>query len=141
MSAVQVTTESRPRVLLVDDEVGILETTAALLEDDFDVSTAANADEAMTLLEKGDFDVLCSDYSMPGMNGAELLRTAMQQRRHLSGVLVSGYREFLDSTSRSGRDRYMLLVKPYAPDALIELLRTATKYASIKRRLELQRAS
>ena len=123
----------KPVVLLVDDDVDLLETTSALLEDDFDVITARSGGEALQRFAESDPDVVCTDFNMPGMNGIELLRVTMSQRRYVSGVLVSGYREFLDSSAKRGADRYLLLVKPYSPDALSELLHTAVKYTAVKR--------
>lgn len=124
----------RPVVLLVDDEVDLLETTGALLKENFDVITATSGEEALRRFAESDPDVVCTDFSMPGMNGIELLHLTMTQRRYVSGILVSGYREFLDAAAKNGADRYLLLVKPYAPNALTDLINTAVKYTSVKRK-------
>jgi CheY-like chemotaxis protein len=59
-------------VLLVDDQVLVLRATAGMLRE-LDVVTAASAAEALGRLAEGNrFDVVVSDVSMPGMNGAEL---------------------------------------------------------------------
>jgi two-component system response regulator HupR/HoxA len=126
---------SRPLVLLVDDDAGLLETTSALLEDDFEIVTATCGEEALRLITIHDIDVLCTDYNMPGMDGIELLRRVMAQRRHVSGILVSGYREFLDCSQKNPSDRYLLLVKPYSPAALTDLVNKAVRHTSIKRSL------
>lgn len=123
----------RPLILLVDDDADLLETTSALLEDDFQIVTATSGEDALRLFAVHDVDVICTDYSMPGMNGIELLRAAMAQRRYVSGILVSGYREFLDSSAKTEAHRFLLLVKPYLPEALTHLLNTACKYSAIKR--------
>jgi CheY-like chemotaxis protein len=62
----------RLRVLLVDDQVLVLRATAGMLRE-LDVVPAASAREALERLADGShFDVVVSDVSMPGMNGAEL---------------------------------------------------------------------
>jgi len=128
---------AKPVVLLVDDDHDLLETTSALLEDDFEVITASNGEEALRRFALSDPDVVCTDYDMPGMNGIELLRMTMTERRYVSGILLSGYREFLESSAKRGADRYLLLVKPYAPNALTDLINTAVKYTSVKRKFTL----
>ncbi len=61
-------------ILLVDDEPASLEATAAFFSKDakFDVDTACSADEAMEKLKNYSYDLVSSDYLMPGMNGFEL---------------------------------------------------------------------
>jgi CheY-like chemotaxis protein len=62
----------RLRVLLVDDQVLVLRATAGMLRE-LDVVTVGSAAEALARLGEGShFDVIVSDVSMPGMNGAEL---------------------------------------------------------------------
>jgi len=63
------------RVLLVDDEALVLSSLRRLLRRaDFDVATATSGPEALDALEKAEFDVIVSDYKMPGMTGIEFLR-------------------------------------------------------------------
>ncbi len=61
-------------ILLVDDEPSSREATAAFFRKDakFDVDTAGSADEAMEKLNGYSYDLIASDYLMPGMNGFEL---------------------------------------------------------------------
>jgi PAS domain S-box-containing protein len=64
------------RILLIDDEEALLEIAKTYLggEKGFKVDTALSAQEALGKLERGRFDVIVSDYWMPGMNGIELLK-------------------------------------------------------------------
>lgn len=61
-------------ILLVDDEPASLEAAAAFFSKDakFDVDTAGSADEAMEKLGGYNYDLVASDYLMPGTNGFEL---------------------------------------------------------------------
>src|SRR3989442_13254965 len=68
-------TESRGRVLLVDDEADLLEATAeALQEAGFSVETARDGREALASIEARAPEVVGADVEMPGMNGHELCR-------------------------------------------------------------------
>ena len=64
------------RVLHVDDEIEFLKITKQCLEMDssIQVDTAVSVEEAFKKLEKGKFDIVVSDYQMPGKNGLEFLK-------------------------------------------------------------------
>jgi two-component system response regulator HupR/HoxA len=122
------------RVLVVDDEPAVVETTAALLSDDFIVATAQSGEAALRQLGAGSFDVICTDYNMPGMTGAEVLRRALVLAPWLGTVLVTGYREYSGKADK-GPGGYLLLLKPYEPQQLIDLVRRAGASARLKQQL------
>jgi DNA-binding NtrC family response regulator len=110
---------ARGRLLLVDDDVSVLETTAALLSDDFEVVTAPDGRRALELLQAQHFDVICADYGMPGMTGVELLRFA-QAIRPLGRVLVTGYRESISEIASDMQEGMAVVLKPYEPQLLVD---------------------
>ena len=109
----------RGRLLLVDDDQSVLETTAALLSDDFEVVTAPDGMRALELLQAQGFDVICADYTMPGMTGVELLKRA-QTIRPVACVLVTGHREFVSEIGPEMRQGVAVVLKPYEPQILID---------------------
>lgn len=123
------------RVLLVDDEPAVVETTEAILSDEFKVTSVSSGEAALLALSRGTFDVVCTDFNMPGMTGAELLRRALEAAPHLGSVLVTGYREYSSRTDKVQGHTYLLLLKPYAPEALIELVRRTGTSARLKQQL------
>ena len=63
------------RVLLVDDDPLVVASTTGMLEElgHDSIHTAASGDEALAVLRQGgDFDLLLTDYMMPGMSGYNL---------------------------------------------------------------------
>jgi two-component system cell cycle sensor histidine kinase/response regulator CckA len=87
------------------------------------VAEAANANEAMALLERKNINLVFTDVIMPGeMSGTDLAHAALTRWPSVKFVLTSGspnvaLLETLDSK------RLRLLVKPYRKDALAHLLR------------------
>ena len=83
------------RILLVDDAPDLLAVTAALLEASGDeVVQAANGEEAVLLLEtERAFDILVTDYLMPGINGGEVARRAGLLWPALPILVLTGYAE------------------------------------------------
>ena len=61
---------------MVDDEVDVLDVSKGLLDGmgDLRVETCISAKEALALLQTRQFDVIVSDYQMPGMNGIDFLK-------------------------------------------------------------------
>jgi two-component system response regulator HupR/HoxA len=124
----------RLTVLVVDDEHPVLITAAALLSEDFRVLTASDATAALRLLERNTVDVLCTDFNMPGRNGIQLLREATVRQPHMSGVLVTGHAEYLEKRDKyEMQGLYYLLIKPYEPQRLIEIVQRAAESARLKR--------
>jgi DNA-binding NtrC family response regulator len=121
-------------VLVVDDEPAVLITAAAVLSEDFRVMTAPDAAAALKLMETQTFDVLCTDFSMPGKNGIQLLREATLRQPHLSSILITGHREYLEKRDKyEAQGLYYLLIKPYEPKQLVEMVQRAAESARLKR--------
>lgn len=121
------------RVLLIDDEPGILRSVGRFLERlACDVTTAGTGREALSLLADQTFDVILCDIRMPDLNGDELfeeIRTrhpdALDRLAFMSGDLMCPEtREFLDSCGRPS------IQKPYELEDLVQLIVTCSPPAS-----------
>jgi CheY-like chemotaxis protein len=63
-----------PSILIVDDSRdGLLVRRALLEEQGFAVQVAQSGEEGLNLFERRQFDVVVTDYRMPGMNGLDLI--------------------------------------------------------------------
>jgi CheY-like chemotaxis protein len=114
-------------VLLVDDHEGVRETTAALLRDlGHDVVQAGDGPELLALLDGADgvaCDLLISDYAMPHVSGAEVIRQARETRPDLPAILITGY---ADAQSISRRpEGVQILAKPFTPEQLASAIASA----------------
>ncbi|MBS0642245.1 MAG: response regulator [Proteobacteria bacterium] len=86
----------RLRILLVDDDPLVVAGAAAMLEElGHEVThTAASGSEALSILQQhNDFDLLMTDYLMPGMSGAQLATEARRLSPGLPVLLASGFAE------------------------------------------------
>jgi PAS domain S-box-containing protein len=115
------------KVLLVDDHQGVRATTAALLEDlGHAVTQAGDGPEVLDLL-KGDpdgFDLIISDYAMPHLSGAEVVRQARRIRPAMPAILMTGY---ADAGSISRRpDDVHVLAKPFTLEQMSAAICGAT---------------
>ena len=81
----------RKRILLVDDQPKVRETIKMLLEfDEHLVVEAANGPEALDQFMGEHFDLVVTDYAMPGMRGDELAKVIKQNLPSQPILLVTG---------------------------------------------------
>jgi response regulator RpfG family c-di-GMP phosphodiesterase len=124
------------RVLYVDDEPSLCRAFARLFRQDAHVvvATASSPQEALTLLDAEQFDVIVSDLRMPGMSGIELLAKGRRMRPEMRRLLVSGFADFesaLDAINEVGVDR--MLVKPWDIGELRTAVHGAAEHAFLQR--------
>lgn len=84
---------SRLKILLVDDDALIAMSSVDMLEDlGHEVVEANSGSQALELISSGQhFDLVITDYSMPGMTGAQLAQAARDIHPALPIVLATGY--------------------------------------------------
>lgn len=116
-------TTARARVLVVDDERLLADTTAAILRRaGFNTKTAYDGFGALEATASFHPDYLLTDIMMPGMNGVELA-IAMTKMRPTTKVLLfsgqAGISEILEESKAKGFE-FPLLAKPVHPTKLIE---------------------
>lgn len=108
------------RILFVDDEPNILSGLKRLMRnmrENWDMSFAGSADEALALFEKAPYDVVVSDMRMPGMDGAQLLDLVRRKHPGTIRVILSGYADS-ESVLRTVGPAHVYLAKPCDPRAL-----------------------
>jgi DNA-binding response OmpR family regulator len=80
--------EMQPLVMVVDDEDKVRHYLSRLLEKrGFSVSTAADGQAALDLLEQMDFDIVLLDVLMPGLDGISVLKE-IKKRKPLTEVII-----------------------------------------------------
>ena len=117
-------------ILAVEDDPLILLNLVAMLEDlGHKVIKTSSGPDALRALEGAEaIDMLITDYSMPGMTGAELARKAAATRADLPMVLASGYAEL---PAGEGAD-LVRLAKPFGQKQLADAVERAFKGASAR---------
>lgn len=80
-----------PRILIVDDEEAILYVFERYLSvAGYDVAVANNGFDAVRAGEAGPFDLLITDFRMPGMNGIEVIHALRRLKPDLPALVISG---------------------------------------------------
>ena len=108
------------RIMLVDDEPNVLKALQRVFrQENYEVVLVPNAQEALALLHRESFHLMISDYMMPGMNGAELLKQVKALKPEIIRIMLTGH---ADSGAVMGAINegavYKFILKPWNDDDL-----------------------
>lgn len=104
------------RVLLVDDEEGVLQVCEAALRQlaGVEVATESSSRRAIERLAAEGFDLLVSDIRMPEVTGLELLRAARQTDPNLAAIILTGFPSVESAVESMKLGAVDYLVKPFS---------------------------
>ncbi|MFC0254524.1 hybrid sensor histidine kinase/response regulator [Massilia consociata] len=117
--------EGACRILLVEDNVDACDTLRTLLElAGHEVAVAYDGPTGLEAAQARPYDIIICDIGLPGMDGLEVMQRLRREQPHHGpfAIALSGYGQSEDRERALdiGFDRY--LVKPAAPDTLLELV-------------------
>lgn len=121
-------TETRKKVLIVDDEPGVRLTLAANLElCGYDVVEAADGLEAVEAVRKERFDLILSDIRMPRLDGVSAFLECQRLQPGVQTVFMTGFEvEELGARALS-HGAYTVLHKPLHLDVLLQIIEMAVR--------------
>ncbi|HZA14692.1 MAG TPA: response regulator, partial [Myxococcaceae bacterium] len=126
--------EPRYTLLFVDDEPDVREILARTFEEQFDVLTAASAEEALAVLRQRSVDVLITDQKMPGMTGIELVAQAREERFDVTAILLTGYSQPEDLLAAINKGQvFRYVTKPWDLNDLKITVRNAVEVTQLRR--------
>jgi chemotaxis protein histidine kinase CheA len=117
----------RPRVLIVEDSVGVRELERVILEGaGYDVTTAVDGTDGASRLDGDVADLVLSDVEMPGMDGYALTRTIRRTRGWEQVPVIIMTSRASDDDQRAGLDAgasAYLLKTEFDQEQLVETVR------------------
>lgn len=115
----------RPSLLAVEDDDAIRTMVELLLENDFDITTAPDAETALRRAADEHFDIVLLDIGLPGIDGIEALHRLrdLPAYRHCPIIALSGY-AMPDDRRRFVEEGFTdYIAKPFLPDDLRDSIR------------------
>ncbi|MCK5689483.1 response regulator [Myxococcota bacterium] len=124
----------KPRILVVDDEMVILDILRDVLEyDGFFVKVAGDGESALKMLEAEPFDLVLSDLKMPGLGGLDLLHRIPLTGVDTKIVIMTGFGTVETAIDAMKKGAFDYLLKPFKPQDVIHVLRRAMERLRLER--------
>jgi len=136
MSDPRVHTTGAPKLLIVDDDIGILSQLSLALSREYDVSTAENADTAWEQILAESPDLITLDLALDGVNpetGFSLLEKCLQHDPYLKIILITGNDEEANALRAVEQGAADFFSKPVDITELRILLRRVLKMGRLER--------
>ncbi|MBR6297506.1 MAG: sigma-54-dependent Fis family transcriptional regulator [Treponema sp.] len=113
-------------LLIIDDEKNIRDGLAANFEmEDYNVKTAATGEEGLSLIEKGDIDLVITDLRMPGISGEEVLAKVTAETPGIPVIILTGHGSIDAAVDAMRHGAYDFLTKPLNLDQLTLIVKRA----------------
>jgi CheY-like chemotaxis protein len=130
--------QPKATILAVDDEPVVLDSLRRILVlDGFSVDTVESGPEALSLVQRRDYDFLFTDLKMPDMDGVAVVKAVNHLRPDTDIAVITGFATIETAVETMKHGAVAYVQKPFTPDELTEFANSLL----IKReaRLEAQR--
>ena len=118
--------KTMPTILVVDDEPNIVEVLEIVLQDEgMEVLKSSSGQEALTLLQKNDVDLVISDIKMPDFSGVDLLREAKQLSPDTIFIMMTAFASTETAIEALQHGAYDYITKPFKMEDLRSIVRRA----------------
>ncbi len=116
-------TNSKPKILWIDDEIEMLKSQIIFLEKHYEVVTSTNATDALELLKDEVIDLVLLDENMPGLRGLDALIEIKKVRSDVPIIMVTKSEEESIMEEAIGKNISDYLVKPVKPSQLLSTIK------------------
>ena len=106
-------TNTRPRILVVDDEPEIRDVLCEVLSSDYDCEPADSAEDALTKLRLSPFNLVISDIMMGGMSGLEMIPHVLADSPETVVLMISGVQTIESAIKALRAGAFDYIMKPF----------------------------
>ena len=114
------------KALVIDDDAATLELMRFQLEsENFEVSTAENAQKGLNLINDIEFDIILTDLNLPDISGIEMVKRAKEILPETEIIMVTGFGSTEKAIEATKAGAFYFVEKPIEFDELIVLIEKA----------------
>ncbi len=122
----------KPRLLILDEDRIILQSLAQFLRrEGCDVRTTDNPDEAFSMMEGQQTDVLVADVNIPGVKPADFLRDVKRRFPQVVVIVITGYGSIEGAVEATKIGAFDYLTKPIVDDEIRVVVEKAVRQQSL----------
>ncbi|MCF7793848.1 MAG: response regulator [Candidatus Cloacimonetes bacterium] len=117
------------KVLIIDDDVRVCEELSEfLIRNKYEVFSATKPSTAFQILAAQPIDILFLDFTLPEMDGLQILKIMTREHPEIKTIMISGCadRTIVDEARRSGAVEF--IHKPFLPQQVNEVLKLSKKF-------------
>jgi two-component system, NtrC family, response regulator AtoC len=123
-----------PHVLIVDDELNIRRVLAAMLaRDGYEVTTAADGEQALAVLQKTPVHVVVTDLVMPRVGGMELLQRVGAEFPDVPVIMITAHGTVDSAVAALKAGAFDYVTKPFEQEELKKVIAKATRAHDLER--------
>jgi len=109
--------ESKPKILIIDDEEVVLDSCTQILRGGkYEISTASSGTLGIKLAQEIQPDLIFVDLKMPGISGFEVLEKISMIDPNVVMIVITGYATVSSAVEAMKNGAYDFLPKPFTPD-------------------------
>lgn len=124
------------KLLIVDDEPAICTSLCFALEDNYSVTTAGSADEALAQVARLEFNIVLLDLKLGNADGMEVLKQIKKIDSSIIVIIMTAYGSIQSSVAAIKAGAFYYLTKPINMDELDMLLTNASDYIGMRSKVE-----
>jgi ATP-dependent Lon protease len=122
----------KPRILVVDDEEIVRRNMShILLKENYAVQTAEDGYEALSAIEKTEFDVVLTDFKMEKMDGLEVLGKIKAASPSTQVIMITGYATISTAVEAMKRGAFHYIAKPFKLDDVRNIVNQALQKRAV----------
>ncbi len=121
------------KILIVDDEVELMNTLVETLgAQNYLTEGCTSAKEGLEKLRQQSFDILLSDLMMPGIEGIQLLKNALEIDPNLIGIIMTGQGSIQTAVDAMKLGAFDYILKPFKLQGMLPILARAMQVRQLK---------
>lgn len=119
-------------ILIVDDEISIRQSLEGILQDEgFQTAFAATGEEALSMIQGEDPDLILLDIWMPGIDGLETLKQIRQLRPNQLVIMMSGHGSIETAVKATRLGAYDFIEKPLSLEKVLLSIQNAMQIGQL----------
>jgi DNA-binding NtrC family response regulator len=123
----------KPKILIVDDEELVRDfVTEVLLRMGYAPLATPSGEKAVDYLNKSEYDLVITDYKMPGISGDEVLRKAMELYPDCRVIMLTAFGTIDHAVEAMKLGAHDYITKPISPDHLEMVVNKALEFKSLR---------
>lgn len=130
----------KAKILVVDDELGARDALQVILEDDYEVTTAASGHEAIAYCMTSNYDLVFLDVTMPELGGIETLKRLRSLDEPMDVVMISASDKADKAVQSIKLGAYDYITKPFEPGDILSAVDRVLEKQTLQREVRYLRS-